>query len=232
MLPTLLFYSTWGEVCSAQPRSSYKVNMPGKRTVSRITHIRCPNHLSLLLSCFAPSGRPNSLTLICKGWAPATLQRKLISATCVHHLILLVTTQRSGPQVRVGTVNRLVKSKSFTFQLRSLFVAFLLMPAPISLSISCSILTSHVLQRTPRYLQSFMWSSRLAAYPWGAIQPFFWQRCKRSVASELEVLTLITAGSHLAANRHGACWRSRSDEASSNQWTPSTEKYDFKVHCL
>lgn len=35
----------------------------------------------------------------------ATIRRTLISSTCIHHLVIWVTTHSSWPQVRVGLVN-------------------------------------------------------------------------------------------------------------------------------
>ena len=84
------------------------------------------------------------------------------------------------------------------------------------LSISRSILPSLV-KKTPRYLNFLAWGS--ASLPLQST--VFWQR---TMASDLEVLTLIPTASHSAANRPSACWRSRSDGA--NRTTSSAKSRD------
>ena len=78
-----------------------------KARLSRVIPIRC--HLSLLLSMQRSNDSTQSsawiyelLTLSLR-LSPATLQRKLISATFIFSHILLVTIQIQRPQVRVGT---------------------------------------------------------------------------------------------------------------------------------
>ncbi|TWW64124.1 hypothetical protein D4764_03G0011320 [Takifugu flavidus] len=46
----------------------------------------------------------------------------------------------------------------------------------------------------------------------------------RTMASDLEVLILIPAASHAAANRSSDCWRSRADDA--NRTTSSAKSRD------
>uniref|UniRef100_A0A8C2WQY3 THAP domain-containing protein 1 n=1 Tax=Cyclopterus lumpus TaxID=8103 RepID=A0A8C2WQY3_CYCLU len=72
-----------------------------------------------------------------------------------------------------------------------------------------SLLLPSLVNKTPRYLNSFAWGRQFAP-TWREQSAGFRQS---TMASDLEVLTLIPAASHSAAKRPSECWRSRSEEA-------------------
>ena len=80
--------------------------------------------------------------------------------------------------------------------------------APNLLSIFCSIFSS-LMNKTPRHLNSFCWGR--SSPPNLRRQSTIFQ--KGTMASDLEVLTLIPVASHSTANNPSACWRSRAEEA-------------------
>ncbi|XP_060894277.1 uncharacterized protein LOC132974322 [Labrus mixtus] len=90
---------------------------------------------------------------------------------------------------------------------------------PIRLSISRSILPSLV-NKTPRYLNSSTWGKD--SLPTRRAQSTYFRQ--RTMASDLEVLTLIPAASHSAANHPNACWRFQLEEA--NKTTSSAKSRD------
>ena len=98
----------------------------------------------------------------------------------------------------------------FAFRLSSLFTmtdwyndGITAAAAPIRLSVSRSILPS-LMNKTPRYFNSTTWGR--SSPPTQREQATFFQ--SRTMASDLEVLILIPAVSHSAANRPRTRWRS------------------------
>lgn len=100
--------------------------------------------------------------------------------------------------------------ESFAFQLISFFATTCLYidsitAALINLTISRSIILS-LMNKTPQYLNSFTWVKDCSP-PWRWWATFFWSS---TLTSGVDVLIFNPTMSHLAANRPGACWGSRS----------------------
>lgn len=80
--------------------------------------IRCPTHLNWHFSMWRSSGftlRPSQLTKIFTlslRASPAALLRELISPACIHHLILLLVTNK---RVRWGLKSTLLRKSNFIF---------------------------------------------------------------------------------------------------------------------
>lgn len=132
---------------------------------------------------------------------PATLERKLVSAFCICHLILSATTQSSWLWVRGWNLDQPNWKLHFLAQLP-------LHHSGLAQCLECCWCPQKMLLvKTPRYFNAFVWGD--GSSPNRRVQSIIFQH--GTMASDLEVLTLVATSLHSAANRLGALsdWRSR-----------------------